>query len=99
MNVPDGSNSTSAGSVPSGVVSAGQGGEPGRRRWFVLGVVGLAQLMIVLDITIMNIALPSAQAALHFSDVDRQWVITAYALAFGSLLLSAAGWATCSAAR
>jgi EmrB/QacA subfamily drug resistance transporter len=87
MNVPDGSYSTSAGSVPGGVVSAGQAGEPGRRRWFVLGVVGLAQLMIVLDITIMNIALPSAQEALHFSDADRQWVITAYALAFGSLLL------------
>jgi MFS family permease len=77
----------SASSVPAGVVSAGQGDEPGRRRWFVLGVVGLAQLMIVLDITVMNIALPSAQAALHFSDVDRQWVITGYALAFGSLLL------------
>ena len=61
--------------------------KPGQRRWFVLGVVGLAQLMIVLDITIMNIALPSAQAALRFSDVDRQWVITGYALAFGSLLL------------
>jgi MFS family permease len=61
--------------------------EPGRRRWFVLGVVRLAQLMIVLDITIMNIALPSVQTALHFSDVDRQWVITGYALAFGSLLL------------
>jgi EmrB/QacA subfamily drug resistance transporter len=43
--------------------------------------------MIVLDITVMNIALPSAQNALHFSDADRQWVITAYALAFGSLLL------------
>jgi EmrB/QacA subfamily drug resistance transporter len=62
-------------------------GEPGRRRWFVLGLAGLAQLMIVLDITIMNIALPSAQTALHFSNVDRQWVITGYALAFGSLLL------------
>src|ERR1700722_9881191 len=61
--------------------------KPGQRRWFVLGVVGLAQLMIVLDITIMNIALPSAQAALRFSDADRQWVITGYALSFGSLLL------------
>jgi EmrB/QacA subfamily drug resistance transporter len=57
------------------------------RRWLVLGVVGLAQLMIVLDLTVMNIALPSAQRALHFSNADRQWVITAYALAFGSLLL------------
>ena len=71
----------------TGGVSAGQAGEPDRRRWFVLAVVGLAQLMIVLDITVMNIALPSAQRALHFSNVDRQWVITAYALAFGSLLL------------
>jgi hypothetical protein len=73
--------------VPGGVVLAGQAPEPDRRRWFVLAVVGLAQLMIVLDITIMNIALPSAQQALHFSNADRQWVITAYALAFGSLLL------------
>jgi EmrB/QacA subfamily drug resistance transporter len=58
-----------------------------RRRWLILALIGLAQLMIVLDITIMNIALPSAQHALSFSNVDRQWVITAYALSFGSLLL------------
>src|SRR6516165_6187969 len=58
-----------------------------RRRWLILGVIGLAQLMVVLDATIMNIALPSAQRALHFSTVDRQWVVTAYTLAFGSLLL------------
>ena len=58
-----------------------------RRRWLVLGVIGLAQLMVTLDLTVMNIALPSAQQALHFSTVDRQWVVTAYALAFGSLLL------------
>jgi EmrB/QacA subfamily drug resistance transporter len=62
-------------------------GGAGRRRWLVLGVVGLAQLMVVLDLTIMNIALPSAQRALHFTTVDRQWVVTAYSLAFGSLLL------------
>ena len=59
----------------------------GRRRWLVLGVIGIAQLMVVLDLTIMNIALPSAQRALHFTAVDRQWVITAYTLSFGSLLL------------
>jgi MFS family permease len=59
----------------------------GRRRWLVLGVIGIAQLMVVLDLTVMNIALPSAQRALHFTVVDRQWVVTAYALAFGSLLL------------
>jgi EmrB/QacA subfamily drug resistance transporter len=59
----------------------------GRRRWLILGVIGIAQLMVVLDLTVMNIALPSAQRALHFTTVDRQWVVTAYTLAFGSLLL------------
>ena len=58
-----------------------------RRRWLILGVIGLAQLMVVLDATIMNIALPSAQHALGFTTADRQWVVTAYTLAFGSLLL------------
>ncbi|WTW99464.1 MFS transporter [Streptomycetaceae bacterium NBC_01309] len=58
-----------------------------RRRWLVLGVVALAQLMVVLDATIVNIALPSAQKELGFSNGNRQWVVTAYALAFGSLLL------------
>jgi EmrB/QacA subfamily drug resistance transporter len=57
------------------------------RRWLILAVLGLAQLMVVLDATIVNIALPSAQKALHFSNDERQWVVTAYALAFGSLLL------------
>jgi EmrB/QacA subfamily drug resistance transporter len=57
------------------------------RRWLILAVIGIAQLMVVLDVTIVNIALPSAQQELGFSDDDRQWVITAYALAFGSLLL------------
>jgi EmrB/QacA subfamily drug resistance transporter len=57
------------------------------RRWWVLGVVGLAQLMVVLDATIVTIALPSAQSALAFSNADRQWVVTAYSLAFGGLLL------------
>jgi EmrB/QacA subfamily drug resistance transporter len=58
-----------------------------QRQWLILGVIGLAQLMVVLDATVMNIALPSAQRALHFTTVDRQWVVTAYTLAFGSLLL------------
>lgn len=57
------------------------------RRWITLVVVGLAQLMVVLDATVVNIALPSAQADLDFSDGQRQWVITAYSLAFASLLL------------
>src|SRR5437660_10102273 len=57
------------------------------RRWWILGVVGLAQLMVILDATIVNIALPSAQQSLGFSNADRQWVVTAYSLAFGGLLL------------
>ena len=60
---------------------------PDPRRWLALGVIAIAQLMVVLDASIVNIALPSAQNALHISDANRQWVITAYALAFGGLLL------------
>src|SRR6266699_1158749 len=60
---------------------------PGDRRWLVLVVVAVAQLMVVLDSTVVNIALPSAQRSLGFPNSDRQWVVTAYALAFGSLLL------------
>ncbi|GHG64829.1 MFS transporter [Streptomyces griseocarneus] len=56
-------------------------------RWWGLVVIALAQLMVVLDATIVNIALPSAQRELHMSDTNRQWVITAYTLAFGGLLL------------
>jgi EmrB/QacA subfamily drug resistance transporter len=57
------------------------------RRWLILAVLGIAQLMVVLDATVVNIALPSAQKALHFTNDNRQWIVTAYALAFGSLLL------------
>jgi EmrB/QacA subfamily drug resistance transporter len=57
------------------------------RRWLILAVLCIAQLMVVLDATVVNIALPSAQKALHFSDGNRQWMLTAYTLAFGSLLL------------
>ena len=57
------------------------------RRWAILAVLGVAQLMVVLDATIVTIALPSAQKALGFSNENRQWIVTAYALAFGSLLL------------
>jgi EmrB/QacA subfamily drug resistance transporter len=57
------------------------------RRWLILAVIGLAQLMVVLDLTIVNVALPSAQQSLGFSTGARQWIVTAYALAFGSLLL------------
>jgi EmrB/QacA subfamily drug resistance transporter len=57
------------------------------RRWWILAVLGVAQLMVVLDSTVVNIALPHAQTSLHFSNGDRQWIVTAYSLAFGSLLL------------
>ena len=65
-------------------------------RWWVLGVMSLAQLLITLDATIVNVALPQAQQALGFSDASRQWVITAYALTFGSLLLIGAASRTFS---
>jgi len=57
------------------------------KRWLALCVIGVAQLMVVLDASIVNIALPSAQRDLGISDADRQWVVTAYTLAFGGLLL------------
>ncbi|WP_329591567.1 MFS transporter [Streptomyces sp. NBC_01005] len=60
---------------------------PDPSRWKALAFIALAQLMVVLDATIVNIALPHAQTALDISDANKQWVITAYALAFGGLLL------------
>ncbi len=60
---------------------------PDPRRWVALGFIAVAQLMIALDATIVSIALPSAQRALGASDADRQWVVTAYTLAFAGLLL------------
>src|SRR6476646_10614245 len=57
------------------------------RRWWALAVIATAQLMVVLDGTVVTIALPSAQRDLGISDADRQWTITAYTLAFGGLLL------------
>jgi EmrB/QacA subfamily drug resistance transporter len=61
--------------------------EKSRSKWLALAVIAVSQLLIVLDATIVNIALPTAQVALHISDADRQWMITAYTLAFGGLLL------------
>ena len=74
---------------PEPMSSAAQDGRaaPADRRWLVLVVVAIAQLMVVLDSTVVNIALPSAQQSLGFSNDERQWVVTAYSLAFGSLLL------------
>ena len=62
---------------------------PERRRWATLMVVCLAQLMIVLDVTIVNVALPSIQHELHFSQANLTWVINAFLITFGSLLLLA----------
>ncbi|HEX3981029.1 MAG TPA: MFS transporter, partial [Acidimicrobiales bacterium] len=60
---------------------------PDPKRWLALGVIAIAQLMVVLDASIVTIALPSAQHALHISTDNRQWVVTAYTLSFGGLLL------------
>jgi EmrB/QacA subfamily drug resistance transporter len=60
---------------------------PDPKRWWSLVLIGLSQLMIVLDITVVTIALPSAQQDLHIAPADKQWVMTAYTLAFGGLLL------------
>ena len=84
----------SEGSVPALAGDSGtqhHGGtaaaQPDPRRWLILVVIAVAQLMVVLDATVMNIALPSAQRDLGFNNVDRQWIVTAYSLSFGSLLL------------
>ncbi|MFH8218003.1 MFS transporter [Streptomyces sp. NPDC018057] len=77
----DGTPATAVGAAPDTVPGASP------RRWWILAVVAVAQLMVVLDATIVNIALPSAQRDLGFSDGNRQWIVTAYALAFASLLL------------
>ncbi|GAA4687797.1 MFS transporter [Streptomyces chumphonensis] len=61
--------------------------QPDPKRWKALAFIAIAQLMVVLDATIVNIALPSAQEDLGISEANKQWVITAYALAFGGLLL------------
>jgi EmrB/QacA subfamily drug resistance transporter len=68
-------------------VSTNSADKGSRRRWLILAIIGIAQLMVVLDVTIVNIALPSAQRDLGFSDGSRQWIVTGYALSFGSLLL------------
>ena len=57
-----------------------------RGRWWVLATLSLVQLMVAFDATVISIGLPSAQATLHFSAASRQWLITSYVLAFGSLM-------------
>jgi EmrB/QacA subfamily drug resistance transporter len=92
-STPPTPSSPSTPSTPSGEAAGSEAprtaGPAGRQdhRWLVLAVIAVAQLMVVLDATVVNIALPSAQKALGFSDGNRQWIVTAYSLAFGSLLL------------
>ncbi|MEO3768679.1 MFS transporter [Streptomyces sp. B8F3] len=83
MNVVTQSADSAAGSGPGAAGAT----EADPKRWLILFVICVAQLMIVLDATIMNLALPSAQEDLEFSLANRQWIVTGYALAFGSLLL------------
>jgi MFS family permease len=85
MSVP----APGTGEMSEGAQRAWPGGdaEPDPRRWLILIVIGIAQLMVVLDLTVMNLALPSAQRALGITNADRQWIVTAYSLSFGSLLL------------
>ena len=73
--------------TPTGTHTGIPGQQPDTHRWWALAVISTAQLMVVLDATIVNIALPSAQRDLGLTDGNRQWVITAYTLAFGGLLL------------
>jgi EmrB/QacA subfamily drug resistance transporter len=61
--------------------------EPDPTRWRAMAVIGVAQLLLILDMTIVNVALPTAQQSLHIADADRHWVVTAYTLTFGGLLL------------
>src|SRR5438105_2907385 len=65
--------------------AAGSGLDP--RRWIALAVIVIAQFMVVLDVAIVNVALPSIRTDLHFSQESLQWVITAYAIVFGGVLL------------
>ena len=61
--------------------------EPGSNRWLVLVIACMAQFMVVLDATVVNVALPSIQRGLHFSAANLQWVVNAYTLIFGGFLL------------
>ena len=74
-------------SLEPGSAEAPDRTEPDPKRWLALGIIAVTQLMVVLDASIVNVALPRAQADLGISDADRQWVVTAYTLAFGGLLL------------
>ena len=61
--------------------------QPDRRRWFALAVIVTAQFMVVLDVAIVNVALPTIKTDLGFSQENLQWVVTAYSIIFGGVLL------------
>src|SRR5436305_9786881 len=69
------------------IVTEAEVGRQDRRRWAALAVIVAAQFMVVLDVAIVNVALPSIKTDLHFSQEGLQWVITAYAIFFGGVLL------------
>ena len=73
--------------MSSEIVSNAVDEQQDRRRWWVLAVIVAAQFMVVLDVAIVNVALPSIKTDLHFSQESLQWVITAYSLLFGGVLL------------
>jgi EmrB/QacA subfamily drug resistance transporter len=83
----DDATATAGPTTSSGSTGSAATEPPDPRRWWALAVLAAAQLMIVLDASIVNIALPSAQKELGITNADRQWVVTAYTLAFGGLLL------------
>lgn len=72
---------------PAAESASGTEGAPGANKQLVLVIVALAQFLVVLDLTIVNVALPSIQRSLKFSPADLQWVVNAYALLFGGFLL------------
>lgn len=88
---------TLTGFEPTGAPAAAGAGRD-RRRWWALGVLVLVQFMLVLDITVVNVALPTIQRDLHFSHAGLTWVIDGYVLTAGGLLLLGGRLETCSAA-
>src|SRR5437870_9222318 len=73
--------------MSSEIVAEAAAGQNDRRRWLALAVIVAAQFMVVLDVAIVNVALPSIKTDLHFSETSLQWVITAYSIFFGGVLL------------
>src|SRR5256885_4177475 len=73
--------------MSSEIVSNAVDEQQDRRRWAVLAVIVAAQFMVVLDVAIVNVALPSIRTDLHFSQESLQWVITAYSILFGGVLM------------